>query len=143
MKSSMLFASLSVAVLGVGSAQAATLSFTIQNKITTSAITNSYLNTCSTVIPGLGSVPANSTSVTHQVDCGNNSALAFRYTSGTKTCAFNLSTIWTPPNPILGTSGYWTPNGTATSQGSTTATCKATLTGIGSSGSYTWSVSMQ
>ncbi|QAT85433.1 hypothetical protein EJ065_3873 [Corallococcus coralloides] len=54
-----------------------------------------------------------------------------------------MSSIWTPPNPILGTSGYWTPAGSATSKGSTTATCKTTLVGLGSNGNYTWALSMQ
>ncbi|RKH44019.1 hypothetical protein D7X12_11680 [Corallococcus sicarius] len=45
--------------------------------------------------------------------------------------------------PFLGTPASWTPSGTATSNGSTFATCKATLTGIGASGSYTWALSMQ
>ncbi|WP_163994965.1 hypothetical protein [Pyxidicoccus caerfyrddinensis] len=143
MKNFKLAAALSAAALGMGSAQAATITFTIQNKITTSAITNSYQNTCGTIIPSLGPVPANSVSTPHQTDCGNNTALAFRYTSGTKTCSFNLSSLYTPPNPILGTSGYWTPNGTGTSQGSTAATCKATLTSIGTNGNYSWTVSMQ
>ncbi|RKH12472.1 hypothetical protein D7V97_08425 [Corallococcus sp. CA053C] len=143
MKSSTLFASLSVAVLGMGSAQAATLTFTVQNKILTSSITNTFTNTCTPIIPSLGTVLANSTSVTHQLDCGTSTAVAFRYASGTKTCTFNLSSIYTPPDPFLGTPASWTPSGTATSNGSTFATCKATLTGIGASGSYTWALSMQ
>ncbi|ATB39816.1 hypothetical protein CYFUS_005264 [Cystobacter fuscus] len=143
MKSSTLFAAISVAALGMGSAQAATLTFTVQNKITTGAITNTYQNTCGTIIPSLGPVAANGISVTHQTDCGTSTALVFEYTNGNKVCRFNLSTIYTPPNPILGTSGYWTPSGSGTSRGSTSATCKATLTSLGSNGNYSWALSMQ
>ncbi len=143
MKNITLVTALSVAVLGMGSARAATITFTIQNKITTGPITNTYQNTCGVIIPSLGPVPANSISSAHQTNCGNNTAVAFRYANGTKTCAFTLSSIYTPPNPILGTSEYWTPSGTGASQGSTAATCKATLTSIGSNGNYSWTVSMQ
>ncbi|WP_044890759.1 hypothetical protein [Myxococcus hansupus] len=143
MKGIMWGAALSVATLGLGAAQAATLTFTVQNRITTSAITNSYLNACAPIIPGLASIPANSTSLTHQTDCGTTSAVHFDYTNGSKTCRFSLSSIYTPPNPILGTSAYWTPNGTATSRGSTSATCRATLTSIGTNGNYTWALSIQ
>ncbi|RUO92399.1 hypothetical protein D7Y11_14875 [Corallococcus sp. AB018] len=143
MKSLTVVAAFAVSALGMGSAHAATLTFTVQNKITASAITNSYFNGCAAVIPALTSVAANSTSGVYQTDCGTNSAVYIEYTSGSKTCRFNMSSIWTPPNPILGTSGYWTPAGSATSKGSTTATCKTTLVGLGSSGSYTWALSMQ
>jgi hypothetical protein len=141
MKTSSLLASLSVAVLGVGSAQAATLTFTLQNK-TTATVTNSYTNSCSVIIPALGSVAANGLSPVHQIDCGNNTALAFEYSNGTKACRFNLSSIYTPPNPLLGTSGYWTPSATGTSK-SGSAVCKATLTSFGTNGNYTWSLSIQ
>ncbi|WP_244238118.1 hypothetical protein [Corallococcus terminator] len=127
----------------MGSAHAATLTFTVQNKITTSDIINTFTNTCTPIIPSLGTVLAGTTSGMHQLNCGTSTAVGFRYASGTKTCTFNLSSIYTPANPFLGTSEYWTPSGTATSNGSTLATCKATLTGIGSSGSYTWALSMQ
>jgi hypothetical protein len=143
MKNITLIASLSVAALSMGSAQAATLTFTVQNKITTGPITNSYLNSCGLVIPSLGPVAANATSVVHQTDCGNNTAIAFKYTKDSKTCSFNLSSLYTPPNPILGTSGYWTPKGTGTSQGTTSAICKATLTSIGTNGNYSWALSME
>jgi hypothetical protein len=143
MKTITLFAALSVSALGMGSAQAATLTFTIQNKITTGAITNTYLNTCGALIPGLGPVEANATSVMHQTDCGTSTAFTFEYTNGSKTCRYTLSSIYTPPNPILGTSAYWTPRATVTSKGGTSATCKATLTSLGSNGNYTWAVSMQ
>lgn len=141
MKTSSLLASLSVAVLGVGSAQAATLTFTIENK-TTVTITNTYLNSCSVVIPTLSSVAANGISSVYQTDCGNNTALAFDYSNGTKTCGFNLSSLYTPPNPILGTSGYWTPRGTGTSKKGN-AVCKATLVSLGSNGNYGWALSIQ
>ncbi|ADO75475.1 hypothetical protein [Stigmatella aurantiaca] len=141
MKTSSLLASLSVAVLGVGSAQAATLTFTIENK-TTSTITSTFPNACSSVIPALSSVAANGISPVHQTDCGNNTAVAFDYTNGTKTCGFNLSSIYTPPNPLLGTSGYWTPKGTGTSKKGS-AVCKATLISLGSNGSYGWALSIQ
>jgi hypothetical protein len=143
MKVRILVAALSVAALGMGSAQAATLTFTVQNKITTGAINNTYLNACAAIIPALGSVPASSTSVVYQTSCGTTSAAHFDYSDGIKTCRFSLSSIYTPPNPLLGTSAYWTPSGTGTSRGSTSATCKATLTSIGTSGNYTWALTMQ
>jgi hypothetical protein len=143
MKVSTLFASLSVAALSMGSAQAATLTFTVQNKITTTTITNSYLNACAAIIPSLGPVSASSTSVVYQTNCGTTTAAHFDYTNGSKTCRFSLSSIYTPPNPLLGTSEYWTPSGTGTSRGGTSATCKAALTSIGTSGNYTWALSMQ
>ncbi|SET80546.1 hypothetical protein [Stigmatella erecta] len=141
MKTSSLLASLSVALLGVGSAQAATVTFTIENK-TTATITTTLPNACASVIPALASVPANSISSVHQTDCGNNTAVAFDYTNGTKTCGFNLSSLYTPPNPLLGTSGYWTPRGTGTSKKGS-AICKATLVSLGSNGNYGWALSIQ
>ncbi|NMO20379.1 hypothetical protein HPC49_41510 [Pyxidicoccus fallax] len=143
MKNIKLLAALSVAALGMGSAQAATITFTIQNQITTGSISPLRLNTCGAIIPSLGSVPPNSISVAHQTNCGNNTAVAFDYSDGIKTCSFNLSSLYTPPNPILGTSGYWTPKGTGTQRGTTSATCKATLTSIGTNGNYSWALSIQ
>jgi hypothetical protein len=143
MKNFTLVASLSMAALGMGSAQAATLTFTVQNKITTSAISNTYLNSCAAIIPSLGPVAANSTSVVYQTSCGTTTAAHFDYSNGSKTCRFSISSIYTPPNPLTGASEYWTPSGTGTSRGGTSAICKATLTSIGSNGNYTWALSIQ
>jgi hypothetical protein len=36
---------------------------------------------------------------------------------GTKSCVFHISTIYTPPNVLIGSSGYWTPSSSTTPSG--------------------------
>lgn len=133
-----------IALFGLGNsiAEAATVGFTVKNS-TTAAAAPTYTNTCGTISPALQSVAAGATSGTYSVACGTSTAVVYDYTSGSKVCRFNLSSLYTPANPLTGASAYWTPSGTATSRGTTTATCKATLSAIGTNGNYTWATSLQ
>lgn len=130
-----------IALLGAGVANAATVSFRVQNS-TTAIASSTYQNTCGVVSPALAPATAGSTSGTYSVNCGDTSAIIFDYTSGSKVCRFSLSSIYTPANPLTGAAAYWTPTGTGTSRGGS-ARCTATLTGLDNAGNYTWTVRIQ
>jgi hypothetical protein len=112
-------ASLAIAAPAV----AAPVTMTFQNVSTTTPMTVSKINTCGVLLPAPVTVNAGNISAASSTDCGNLvSASHVTYAMGAKACIFHISTIYTPPNPLLGTSGYWTPSASTTPSGG--ATCK-------------------
>ena len=86
-------------------------------------MTVSRVNTCGNFQPAPVMVPAGTTSAVSSTDCGATASAAHvTYYMGSKGCVFHISTIYTIPNPLLGTPGYWTPKASADSSGG--ATCK-------------------
>ena len=144
MKPSFIVAALALAALGTGAASAATITFTVQNQNTTTTINNTYLNTCGTISPALGPISPSTTSPTHSANCGTTTAFVFDYLGGSRKCRFNVSSVYTPPNPLLGTSAYWTPSVGATPTGTGTV-CRAVITSIAGlgAGNFTVAFSMQ
>lgn len=111
-----------VALFTSASAFAAPVSVSYQN-LGNAAMTVSNINACGTFSPTPTTVAIGTTSPVSSTDCGSvASAAHVTYKIGTKQCIFHISTIYTPGNPILGTSGYWTPNASFNASGG--ATCK-------------------
>jgi hypothetical protein len=113
-------AGLSIAVPAV----AAPVTMTFKNASTTTVMNVSKVNTCGVLSPTPAKVDVGKTSFASSTDCGSvGSASTVVYSMGTKTCTFNISTIYTAPNymytPPL--PGYWTPKAIATGTGG--ATC--------------------
>ena len=124
-------------------AEAATITFTVQNKTTAVASPTNY-NACGTANPALTPVAAGALSAPSSVYCGTTTAVSYDYKSGTKVCRFVLSSFYTPASPLIpGSTPYWTPQANATSRGTTTATCKANLSAIGTNGNYSFATSIQ
>ena len=91
---------------------------TFKNVSTTTAMTVSNVNACGVLSPTPQTVLAGNTSPASSTDCGGvASASHVTYAMGSKTCTFHISTIYTQPNPLLGTQGYWTPNASTTPGG--------------------------
>jgi len=141
MKKVVLGAFAAAALVAASSAGASSVGIRVQNS-TTAVASPTYLNTCAAPSPALTPVSPGATTGTSTVSCGQNSAVAFDYTSGAKVCRFNLSSLYTPGNPILGTQGYWTPTGTGTSRAGS-ARCTVTLTNLDNFGNYAWTVRIQ
>lgn len=124
---------------------AATVTMTFQNASTTSDMKVSKVSNCGTLSPTPTTVLAGKTSLPSTGNCYSTSAAAgVTYTMGSKACAFQISTIYTPPNPLLGTSGYWTPSSTATASGG--ATCNVVFKDISkifTTGDYAATFSMK
>lgn len=103
-------------------ALAAPVTMTFKNVSTTTTMTVSNVNTCGVLSPAPVAVAAGNTSAASSTDCGGvASASHVTYAMGSKTCTFHISTIYTQPNPLLGTQGYWTANASTTPGGG--ATC--------------------
>lgn len=103
-------------------AVASPVTMTFQNVSTTTSMTVSNVNTCGVLSPAPIAVLAGMTSPASSTDCGSTSASAVKYAMGAKLCEFRISTIYTPPNPLTGAKGYWTPNASTVPSGG--ATCK-------------------
>ncbi|MDJ0275965.1 hypothetical protein QLH51_03995 [Sphingomonas sp. 2R-10] len=116
---------------------AAPVSLSFQNAGTT-AMTVSRVNTCGVLAPTPTTVNIGTTSAVSSTDCGSAASAAnVTYRMGTKQCIFRISTIFTPGNPILGTSGYWTPN--ANTEASGGATCRVVsqdVSGVFTTGAF-------
>jgi len=111
-----------VGLLSAAPAFAAPVTMTFQN-VGTVPMQYVSTNACGTFSPTPTDISAGGTSASSSTDCGSAASAAHvTYKMGTKQCVFHISTIYTPGNPILGTSGYWTPSASVTQSGG--ATCK-------------------
>lgn len=105
-------------------ALAAAVSLTFQN-VGTADMDVSKVSPCGVFSPTPAKVLAGKTSPkSTATSCpGNSASTGVIYKMGsTKTCSFSVTSLYTPPNPLTGFSGYWTPTTSATASGG--ATCK-------------------
>lgn len=112
---------LSIAVPAV----AAPVTMTFKNVSTTTVMTKYSVNTCGVLSPTPGNVAIGQTSPASSTDCGAvASASTVVYKMGSKTCTFNISTIYTGPNYMFTPPlpGYWTPKALASGTGGATCT---------------------
>lgn len=102
---------------------AAPVTMTFKNASTTTPMVVTNVNACGVFSPKPTDIAKNTTSTASRTDCGPAASAAHvTYTMGAKTCVFHISTIYTPPNVLLGTKGYWKPNASTTASGR--AVCK-------------------
>lgn len=102
---------------------AAPVTMTFKNASTTTDMAVTNVNACGNFAPTPKNIPKGATSFPSSTDCGPAASAAHvTYTMGAKTCVFHISTIYTPPNVLLGTKGYWKPNASTTASGR--AVCK-------------------
>jgi|GEM_PF-3381064 len=140
------FALATVANLAIAaSALAAPVTMTFKNASTTTAMMVTNVNACGNFSPRPQNVAKGTTSSPSRTDCGPAaSASHVTYTMGAKSCIFHISTIYTPPNVLLGTKGYWKPNASTTASGR--ATCKVVsqdISNVFTSGAFAAVYSMQ
>lgn len=98
---------------------------TVKNENTVSTMKVSKVSACGILYPTPQDLGPKEVSDTFSTDCGGSaSVISLVYTMGMKSCTFNVSTIYTPPNYLFNPPlpGYWTPSVKATSSGG--ATCR-------------------
>lgn len=114
-----------VAALLAGTpAFAAKVSSSYQN-LGTTTMTVSKISACASFSPTPVAVPAGQTSAVSVATCNEYAAASHvTYKMDSKQCVFHISVTYTPGNPILGTTGYYTPQSSADASGG--AICKVT-----------------